>query len=58
MVTVARKRNQRREAIIDAARQVFFESGYTATTMSRIAARLGGAKGALYNYFGRTRKNS
>jgi len=51
-MTVAAKRNRRREAIINAARQVFFESGYTATSMSSIATRLGGAKGALYNYFG------
>jgi AcrR family transcriptional regulator len=51
-MTVAAKRNRRRDAIIDAARQVFFESGYTATSMSSIAARLGGGKGTLYNYFG------
>jgi AcrR family transcriptional regulator len=51
-MTVAPKRNRRREAIIDAARQVFFESGYTATSMSSVAARLGGSKGTLYNYFG------
>ena len=51
-MTVAAKRNRRREAIVDAARQVFFESGYTATSMSSIAARLGGCKGTLYNYFG------
>jgi AcrR family transcriptional regulator len=51
-MTVAAKRNRRREAIINAARQVFFESGYTATSMSSVAARLGGAKGTLYNYFG------
>jgi AcrR family transcriptional regulator len=49
---IAPKRNRRREAIIDAGRQVFFESGYSATSMSSIAARLGGSKGALYNYFG------
>jgi AcrR family transcriptional regulator len=51
-MTLPAKRNRRREAIIDAARQVFFESGYTATSMSTIAARLGGSKGTLYNYFG------
>src|SRR6202167_5873270 len=51
-MSVAPKRNRRREAIIDAARRVFFESGYTAASMSSIAARLGGSKGALYNYFG------
>jgi AcrR family transcriptional regulator len=51
-MTVAAKRNRRREAIINAARQVFFESGYTAASMSSIAAHLGGAKGTLYNYCG------
>jgi AcrR family transcriptional regulator len=51
-MTVAAKRSRRREAIINAARQVFFESGYTATSMSSIASRLGGSKGTLYNYFG------
>jgi AcrR family transcriptional regulator len=51
-MTVATKRKRRREAIINAAREVFFESGYTAASMSSIAARLGGSKGTLYNYFG------
>jgi AcrR family transcriptional regulator len=44
-------RDQRREAIMAVARQVFFEQGYTAASMSSIAARLGGSKGTLYNYF-------
>jgi AcrR family transcriptional regulator len=44
-------RDRRREAIIDVARQVFFEEGYAAASMSGIAARLGGSKGTLYNYF-------
>jgi AcrR family transcriptional regulator len=30
---------------------VFFEHGYSAASMSAIAARLGGSKGTLYNYF-------
>jgi AcrR family transcriptional regulator len=51
-MTVAAKRIRQREAIINAARQVFFESGYAATSMSSIAARLGGSTGTLYNYFG------
>jgi len=41
----------RREAIIDVAGEVFQEEGYTAASMSAIAARLGGSKGTLYNYF-------
>jgi len=44
-------RDQRREHIIHVAREVFFEQGYSATSMSSIAARLGGSKGTLYNYF-------
>jgi AcrR family transcriptional regulator len=45
------KRDARREAILEVARQVFFEEGYAAASMSTIAARLGGSKGTLYNYF-------
>jgi AcrR family transcriptional regulator len=44
-------RDQRRDAIIEVAREVFFEEGYAAASMSTIAARLGGSKGTLYNYF-------
>jgi AcrR family transcriptional regulator len=44
-------RDQRREAIIHVARELFFERGYIGTSMSAIAARLGGSKGALYTYF-------
>src|SRR6202049_2358572 len=44
-------RDKRREAILKVAREVFFEQGYSAASMSTIAARLGGSKGTLYNYF-------
>lgn len=44
-------RDQRRETIMNVAREVFYEQGYTAASMSTIAARLGGSKGTLYNYF-------
>src|SRR6201989_2734894 len=44
-------RDQRREAIMEVAREVFVEEGYAAASMSTIAARLGGSKGTLYNYF-------
>jgi AcrR family transcriptional regulator len=47
----ASSRDQRRETILNVAREVFFEQGYTAASMSTIAARLGGSKGTLYNYF-------
>jgi AcrR family transcriptional regulator len=49
--TPAPTRDQRRENIINVAREVFFEQGYSAASMSSIAARLGGSKGTLYNYF-------
>jgi len=48
--TLTRK-DQRREAILAVAKEVFFEEGYQAASMSTIAARLGGSKATLYNYF-------
>jgi AcrR family transcriptional regulator len=53
MAVGARKtdRDHRRRAILDVARAVFFEEGYSSASMSTIAARLGGSKGTLYNYF-------
>jgi len=44
-------RDARREAILDAARDVFLEEGYSAASMSTIAARVGGSKATLYTYF-------
>lgn len=44
-------RDTRREAILDVARDVFLEEGYANASMSTIAARVGGSKGTLYNYF-------
>lgn len=41
----------RRTAILDTADDVFLELGFQAASMSEIAARLGGSKGTLYNYF-------
>jgi TetR/AcrR family transcriptional repressor of mexJK operon len=54
MATASRreeKRDERRETILDVARDCFLVYGYAATSMSAIAARLGGSKGTLYNYF-------
>jgi len=45
------RRDQRRDAILAVAREVFSEEGYAAASMSTIAARLGGSKATLYNYF-------
>src|SRR6185437_15572380 len=44
-------RDQRRERIIQVARDVFYEVGYAGASMSMISARLGGSKATLYAYF-------
>lgn len=41
----------RRAAIVATARQAFLDHGYAATSMSTIAAALGGSKGTLWAYF-------
>lgn len=45
------KSSERRQAILDAARAVMEEVGYEQATMNEIAARVGGSKATLYNYF-------
>jgi len=45
------RREERREAILDVAARYFLEHGYAATTMSGIAAALGGSKGTLWSYY-------
>jgi AcrR family transcriptional regulator len=47
----AASRDLRRKAILDIARDIFLEQGFAATSMSAVAARVGGSKGTLYNYF-------
>lgn len=47
----ALNRKMRQRAILDLARDQFFERGYAAVTMSQIAAALGGSKGTLWAYF-------
>jgi len=44
-------RGDRREHILDVATEIFLTEGYASASMSTIAARLGGSKGTLYNYF-------
>lgn len=44
-------RIERRHAIVTIARDHFFEHGYAGTSMSAIAAALGGSKGTLWSYF-------
>lgn len=43
--------DERRQAILDAADEIFLEAGFQAASMAAIAARVGGSKGTLYNYF-------
>jgi AcrR family transcriptional regulator len=50
-IRVRPARDTRREAILDVSKDVFLNEGYAAASMSSIAARLGGSKGTLYNYF-------
>lgn len=45
------RRQDRRDAILSVAQAYFLDHGYAGTTMSGIAAALGGSKGTLWNYF-------
>ncbi|KIG03245.1 TetR/AcrR family transcriptional regulator [Caballeronia concitans] len=45
------KTEEKRQAIIDAAFQVFSEVGFERASMSEIAARAGGSKATLYSYY-------
>jgi AcrR family transcriptional regulator len=44
-------RQERRDAILTVAGESFLTDGYAGTTMSGIAATLGGSKGTLWSYF-------
>lgn len=45
------RKQERRQAILAIAAQSFLENGYAGTSMSAIAAELGGSKGTLWSYF-------
>jgi len=45
------KTDARRQAILDIATELFREVGYERASMAMIAARVGGSKATLYNYF-------
>jgi TetR/AcrR family transcriptional repressor of mexJK operon len=44
-------RDEKRTAILRIAHAAFLADGYAATSMSSIAAKVGGSKATLYNYF-------
>ncbi len=44
-------RDEKREDILKVAYAAFLSEGYAATSMSSIAAKVGGSKATLYNYF-------
>ena len=46
-----REKEQRRNDILDAAEQMFFEKGYNATKMDDVAEKAELSKGTLYLYF-------
>lgn len=45
------KTEEKRAAIIEAAKAVFLERGYDAASMAEVSARAGGSKQTLYSYF-------
>jgi AcrR family transcriptional regulator len=45
------KTENRRQAILKAASEIFQEEGFSGASMTMIAARVGGSKATLYNYF-------
>lgn len=47
----AARKADRRRAMLDVAERSFLEHGYAATSMSTIAAELGGSKTTLWTYF-------
>lgn len=49
--TVRTGKDERRATILAIARTAFLHDGYAATSMSQIAAKVGGSKATLYNYF-------
>jgi len=42
----------RRESILEAAREVFLESGFHGASIEEVVRRVGGSKASLYSYFG------
>lgn len=49
--SAASERKRRRQAMIDAAREMFAELGYARMSMSALVAEVGGSKRTLWSYF-------
>lgn len=49
---VTPRSEERRRALLLAAREVFLEKGYAGTSVEDVMARVGGSKATLYSYFG------
>jgi AcrR family transcriptional regulator len=45
------KSEEKRLAILEAAKEIFLERGYGAASMAEVSARVGGSKQTLYSYF-------
>ncbi|WP_165311777.1 TetR/AcrR family transcriptional regulator [Vibrio ziniensis] len=45
------KSDEKRQAILDIAKECFSQQGVSGTSMSQLAKELGGSKATLYNYF-------
>lgn len=45
------KSEEKRLAILEAAKEIFLERGFSAASMAEVSARVGGSKQTLYNYF-------
>lgn len=45
------RKDRKRAEIVAVARELFFREGYAGTSMSQLAAALGGSKTTLYNHF-------
>ncbi len=45
------RRDEKREAILAAAKDLFFAHGYSGVSMDEIVARVGGSKATLYSHF-------
>lgn len=48
---ISSRKNCKRAEIVATAGNLFFKEGYAGTSMSQIAAAVGGSKQTLYNYF-------